>query len=84
MTIKGTHVYNSNDICKMYGINADRIAYHIQKGLIPPPIQGVGGGKSQRKWSKAAINKHLGIEETKADTSLIREIIAQQIKLAMA
>lgn len=81
---KGSAVYDTDDICEMFGVDKSRIPGHIKSGLIPPPIQGVGK-VGQRKWSKAVIDKHLGIDQAPTfDLSMIERMIDQKLKQVMA
>lgn len=59
----------------LYDVSVNEIQKKIDEGLIPKPLP--SKGRSTRKWSRAAVDRALGISLT--DNRNLRRIIREEV-----
>lgn len=80
MTIKHpeNEILLADDVAKIFGVGINRIDQAVLDGVIPPPL-GNPGWRQTRRWSKAAVDAHLG--KPTLTKEIVVDIIREQLEL---
>lgn len=75
-------VYDTKDICELYGCNGGDIPMLIKVGTIPKPLP-VASAKGKKRWIKAKVDRHLGIDKKENISPSEITAIAKQVALLL-
>ena len=70
-------VYFTKDIMRLFECGVNEVPRLVQEGTIPRPLPNKDRGR--KRWSRAAVNRKLGISPSHTDESDVRRMIAQEM-----
>ena len=73
-----SQIYSAKDICRLFDCGANEIPRLLSEGTIPKPLP--AAPRARRRWSRAAVNKKLGIVEPIVPEEELRRIITDVVK----
>ena len=70
-------VYFTKDIMRLFECGVNEVPRLVEEGTIPRPLPSKNRGR--KRWSRAAVDRKLGIAPSQTDESDVRRLIAEEM-----